>query len=489
MNNRICGLLACLLFTGAVHANSNNTLTLDQFIEGVLANNPGVQRILTQPAIAQGELVSSFGIKDPVLGLGGRAARLEPNKILGSELDSTDSLGFDASINKTLVNSGTRFSAGVSTNYLNPSSSIGALGNSYYQPSLTLQITQPLLKNARGIQDRLNIRLSTLNLELTTLQTKENLESYISQLAALYLDWHNAWQEQSIVHDVYKKAIEQEKLVRLKVKRQLSEPYELLRIQEVREDYFARWQQTVGIYQGLTAKVSRQMNQLIVVTVDTHQPAQPHNSSLLQSNDKTLDTLLSSSRLMSILENLKVQQLELLQARDDARQPDLNLTLDYTRHGVDRGAFDSVTSELDKNDYSVSLQYRYPLGNRTAQGRYQTQVASKKQVHADTAQQLINAQAALADLLIREKQLGIALAANDRKIKLAVRKLREEKKLYKIGEFELFELQQDETTQLESRLNRTRLYTQLQQIRIQIGELLDRNLAHYLTDSELPLSN
>lgn len=488
MISRLLGIVVCLLLAGVAHADSK-PLTLDQFIEVVLANNPGVQQILAQPAIAQGQLISSLGIKDPVLGLGSRAARLEPNKILGSERDSTDSLSFDATINKTLINSGTRFSAGLSANYLNPSPAIGALGNSYYQPSLTLQITQPLLKNARGIQDRLNIRLNTLNLELTTLQTKENLESYISQLAVLYLGWHNAWQQQSIVHDVYKKAIEQEKLVRLKVRRQLSEPYELLRIQEVREGYFARWQQAIGVYQGLTAKVLRQMNQAIVMTADTQQPAQPDDSSLLQPDAGTPDALLSSSRLMSILENLKAQQLELLQARDDARQPDLNLTLDYTRHGVDSGAFDSVTSELDKNDYSVTLQYRYPLGNQAAQGRYQSQVASKKQVHADTAQQLINAQATLADLLIREKQLAIALAANDRKIKLASRKLREEKELYKIGEFELFELQQDETTQLESRLNRAQIYTQLQQIRIQVGELLDRNLAHYLTDSELPLSN
>jgi outer membrane protein len=488
MISRVCGVVALLLLTGVSHASSKS-LTLDQFINVVLANNPGVQKILAQPAIAQGELVSSFGIKDPVLGFGGRAARVEPNRILGSEPDSTDSIGFDATINKTLIDSGTRFSAGVSNNYYNPSPSSSPLGNSYYQPSLTLQITQPLLKNAQGTQDRLNIRLNTLNVELATLQAQESLESYISQLAALYLNWHNAWQEQSIVHEEYKNVIQQEKLVRLKVKRQLSESYELLRIQEVREDYFARWQQSIGTYQGLTAKVLRQMNRVTEKAGSTHQPTLPNGNPLFLFDEGKLDTQLSSTRLMSILENLKAQQLELLTARDDARQPDLDLTLGYTRHGADSGAFDSVTSELDKNDYSVNLQYRYPLGNRAAQGRYQSQAASKKQVYADTAQQLINAQASLADLLAREKQLAIALAANDRKIKLATRKLREEKKLYIIGEFELFELQQDETAQLESRLNRVRLYTQLQQIRLQIGELLDRNLAHYLTDSKLPLRN
>ena len=53
--------------------------------------------------------------------------------------------------------------------------------------------------------------------------------------------------------------------------------------------------------------------------------------------------------------------------------------------------------------------------------------------------------------------------------------------LYRIGQLDLFELLQDATTQLESRLSRTRLYVQLQQIRLSIRELLDRNLQPILS--------
>ena len=69
---------------------------------------------------------------------------------------------------------------------------------------------------------------------------------------------------------------------------------------------------------------------------------------------------------------------------------------------------------------------------------------------------------------------------------LAARKLKQELELYHIGQLDLFELLQDATTQLESRLNRTRQFVQLQQIRLSIGELLDRNLESILSGTPTP---
>ncbi|MCK4705599.1 MAG: hypothetical protein KAT90_08975, partial [Gammaproteobacteria bacterium] len=56
-----------------------------------------------------------------------------------------------------------------------------------------------------------------------------------------------------------------------------------------------------------------------------------------------------------------------------------------------------------------------------------------------------------------------------------------EQRLFKIGKLDLFELLRDQTTQLESRLNREKLYTQLLILRLNIGELLDQNLGTYAT--------
>ena len=94
-------------------------------------------------------------------------------------------------------------------------------------------------------------------------------------------------------------------------------------------------------------------------------------------------------------------------------------------------------------------------------------------------QRLIDAESNLANLQTQAAQLVIALESIERKIKLAKQKLKKEQRLYKIGKLDLFELLRDQTSQLESRLNRERLYTQLYTLRLNIGELLDKNLDAY----------
>ncbi|MCK4586002.1 MAG: hypothetical protein KAU29_01585 [Gammaproteobacteria bacterium] len=354
------------------------------------------------------------------------------------------------------------------------------MGEQYYQPSFTVRLTQPLLKNAGGIQDSLDINLKQLNLKLAGLSSAENLESYITQLARLYLDWYLAARETAISKEVHQQAIEQEKLTRIKVKRQVIEPYELLRAQETREDYYSRWLQSQGRYLGLSRQIQRQMNSKQYDKTNKLTPVDPAPSQLFvfsQPASSSVDYLASTSRLKNILDTLQDQQQLLLDAKYNAKESDLNLSLGYTRHGVDSDFSDAHTSELKKDDYSVMLEYRYALGNKRASGDYQAQLASKHQLEADTQQRMIDAESSLANIQEQESQLVIALKSIDRKIALATKKLAKEQRLYKIGKLDLFELLRDQTAHLESRLQREQLHTRLLTLRLSIGELLDRNLA------------
>jgi outer membrane protein TolC len=453
---------------------ATETLGLDAFINTILEKNPGVQLIITQICIAEADLQASQSVDDPVVSSRGTLSQTEPDRINGFEADRSRGAGVELSLDRLYSATGTRLGIDYGNQYTNRDPASLSLGARYYQPSLTLRLTQPLLKNAGGIQDRLNVELSALDRDLASLQSSEQLESYITRLAALYLDWYLAYRQMTISEGVYKQSLEQEKLVKLKVRRQVAEPYELYRARETRADYYARWQQDTGTYKGLTRQVMTQL--LLDDSGRRIEPQDPATSRLLTAAAVDPDYLATDSRLKAILDNLRSRQETLLSARSNARKPDLNLSLSYTRHGADSGFVDAQTGELSQNDLAVVLEYQYPLGNRAALGRYQSQLASQQQVNADTAQQLIDARAALADLDAQQEQLVIALTATDEKIDLADRKLREEQRLYKIGELDLFQLIQDQTAQLESRLKRERLYVQLQQIRLSIGELLDRNL-------------
>jgi outer membrane protein TolC len=474
-----CCFIMLLLSSQASVAQN---LDLDSFIQSILKNNPGVQKILSENAIAAGELKASEGVDDGVVSSSLGRAHTEPNQVLGFEAAESNDTLLNLSYDRVFSDSGTRLSLGYGNQYTERKPPLLTLGEQYYQPSFTLRLTQPLLKNAWGIQDSLNIKLNQLKFRLARLSSQENLESYITQLAALYVDWYLASRELEISKEVYQQALEQEKLTRTKVRRQVIESYELLRAQETREDYFSRMEQARGRFIGLSHKVRHQMNLDNKNPVAELMPLNPGGAQLLtpkQNINKEPDYLGSSSRLKALLDTLKEQQILLLEARDNSRASDLNLSLGYTRHGVDEESGDAHSSSLDREDYSVMLEYKLPLGNRLARGNYQSQLASKRQVEADTRQRLINAKSNLANLQVQASQLMIALESIDRKIKFATQKLKKEQRLYRIGKLDLFELLRDQTTQLESRLNREKLYTQLFTLRLNIGELLDQNLDTY----------
>lgn len=475
--------LALLLYS---HHSTAQELGLDSFVLSILKNNPGVQKILAEKDIANKTLESSLGIDDAVVSSSITASHTEPNKILGIEANRSSDTRLNLSYDRLFSNSGTRLSLGYVNQYTDRDPGLAALGEQYYQPSFTLRVTQPLLKNAGGIQDQLNIKLNKLNLKLSGLNSQENLENYITQLATLYIDWYLTGREVDISKEVHQQAIAQEKLTRTKVQRQVSEPYELLRAQETREDYYSRWQQALGRYTGLTHQIKYQMNLYNKPGTSIITPKDPSASRLLKrefSAARLTNYLDKTSRLKAILETLKEQQIILLDAKNNSLSSDLNLSFGYTRHGIDDSLSESHSSSFNKDDYSVMLEYKYPLGGRQATGNYHAQLAQKKQVESDTQQRLIDARATLANLRAQSSQLIIAIKSIDRKIILAERKLKSEKRLYKIGKLDLFELLRDQSSQMESRLNRERLFTQNLTLQLKIGELLDHNLDTYTSVS------
>jgi cell fate (sporulation/competence/biofilm development) regulator YlbF (YheA/YmcA/DUF963 family) len=217
-------------------------------------------------------------------------------------------------------------------------------------------------------------------------------------------------------------------------------------------------------------------------------PVDPQHSVLFTSNQsmsQSADYLASTSRLKNILDTLQSQQQLLLDAKYNAKKSDLDLSLGYTRHGVDNDFNDAHSSELKKDDYSVMLEYRYALGNKRASGDYQAQLASKHQIEADTQQRMIDAESSLANFQEQETQLVIALKSIDRKIALATKKLAKEQRLYKIGKLDLFELLRDQTAHLESRLQKEQLITRLLTLQLNIGELLDKNLTVFTAKTDV----
>lgn len=475
---RIIALLIMSCFASMVWAEAK-PLILDQFLVRVLQHNPGAERILIQKMIAEGQYKSSLGINDFVLSAQVGRQKSQPNPVTGLEPSEVNRNTYGMSLERIFSATGTRVRTEYNNVRTNQTPAAFSAGATYYEPSITLKITQPLLKNAGGIQDRLNIRLDGINLTLADLQSQEELESYLTRLAALYLDWYLAYREMQIAKNVYEQAKQQEAVTRLKVSRQVSERFELYRIQEVAQGYYSRWRQARGNYLGLSKEVLLQIKATAATTTtEAYVPVDPALSGFFQSNIKrNFSTYIrTKSRLKIILDNIQHKELILVRARKNAKKPSLDLSLGYTRHGIDRRSSDAHGASFDRNDHTVILEYRFPIGNRASKGRYQAQLAVQRQAKADIAQRFIDAESALAKAIVQRKQTRLSIDAVDKQIVLADKKIKAEKRLYRIGRLDLFQLLQDQTAQLENRLRREQLLIQLHKLDLTIGELLDKNL-------------
>lgn len=387
-------------------------LDLDGFLRAALERNPGIRAILAAPGVAAGRRLAAQGVDDPLLRLESSGGRTQPDTLFGFEPSETRDLQLSAGVERVVSNTGTRLAIELTERRTDRSPPLTSIGERFYQPSLTLRLTQPLLRNAGGIQDRLDRELAELGLRLARLEALEQLEDRVTRLAGLYLDWYIARREADILASVVKKAREQEALVALKVQREVAEPYELLRIRQVLEGYRARRQQAAGRAAGLRARVLAQAG-LAPTAVD--RPAPPAGGPLVGAHRPRGRAYLETrSRLKAILDINLDRQGRVLAARADARRARLDLALSYSRHDLDASLDDALSSRLDKEDYSVGLVYRRPLGNRAARGRYQAEAAELERLQEDSRQRLLEARAALADQEARIRALHEALAAGRR---------------------------------------------------------------------------
>ena len=453
----------------------NVTLSLDGFIARATAKNPGVQRILAQDDIAAGQFESNQGVDDTTLSVDASREKSEPNAITGFEPNSLDTNSYGLGLERVFSATGTRVNAQYRNTNTHQTPAAVLAGADYYQPSVTLQITQPLLKNFGGVQDELNVELSRLNLDATRLQTKEELESYLTRLAALYADWYLAHRETQIAKAAYENGLQQEDVTRLRVRRQVAERHELYRVQEFAQGYYAQWQQALGRFRGLSKEITLQ---IAATKQQTFTPVDPALAGLVVSTNTTKHNYIrTDSRLKAILDNSLAREMVLKKAQRNALLPDLDLSLGYTRHGVEPDNGLLPEDDNERNDYAVQLQYRYPLGNKAARGQYRARLAEEKLTRADVQQRLIDAEAQLTNTIEQANQTQLALEAIEKQIKLGARKIKAEQRLYRIGRMDLFQLLQDQSTQLNNELNREQLASQWLKLRLTVGELLDRNLS------------
>ena len=132
--------------------------------------------------------------------------------------ERTNAVSASGGVEKAFWNTGGRLSASFTSSWasikIDP---FMGLPSSYFENQLAVTYSHPLMRNKRGVLDRLQYDLSQFNIDLSDVIAMENEEVFLSGAASKFLDWVLMIEQQRIV--VERLRLSEEELGRTREKR------------------------------------------------------------------------------------------------------------------------------------------------------------------------------------------------------------------------------------------------------------------------------
>lgn len=168
------------------------------------------------------------------------------------------------------------------------------------------------------------------------------------------------------------------------------------------------------------------------------------------SIESTLAKLQHQSRLLKAIDVQLAQVDQQQQGLDHQLKPALDLVLSGGLRSEDGRFADSA--ELDKPQYSVGLNFRYPLGQRSAKANMSRSRLQWQQLTHQRASVALQLEAELRNVLVQLNKLEDVMRLNQEQITVAQQKTSAELHRYNLGRSELTFVIQSRDSEQNSRL-------------------------------------
>ena len=452
------------------------TITQAEFLDAIMRNHPLFAREALSSKIEAHGRDAYLGSKDWTISSGPSFARqrpLPPSAFTAATVERT-SVGLEAQ--RVFWKTGGRLSLAWSTDYSNqigrPDIGFDVGPTKFYQNNAYLTYSQPLLQNFRGELDRLGYELSQYSVAAADVQALENQEDFLLRMGLQYLDWVLLVEQTTIASERLHLAEQQLEQARKKRKANLVDAVDVLRSEDAAR---IAEQGVVMINAALKGKraelavLSRapELNDLSP-EFDLYKRVEPPGLEEAGSH------LRQDARVLTVIA-LQQTLLERQQRGYEAMtKPQLYLNTQLTLKSGDSQFGDAFG--LDKSDLGVSLQFSYPLGNRSARNRVSRTALRMRQVELAEEELALNLEAKLQNLLIQLAELEKVLDLNQKQIETAKLKTREELKRYNQGRGDLTFVIQSQDNEERARLSHAQNAATYHRMNLQLKALLDELL-------------
>lgn len=446
---------------GAVLASpaGPGAVTLDDYLARVRETHPMFASESMRAEVESTRRKSLAGTQDWVLESSPSFFHSEPPVSSPFEPERIDRLELDAGASRAFWDSGTRLSVGWSSVVLDqklPGIVIPSPGgfvdvpigpSTYYTHTLTATVSIPLLRNRGGKLDRLDYDLAAYDVEAVRVDAAENQETFLFDAAMKYLDWVLAAEQERIALERLDLAKEELERTRRKRRSYLVDEADVLRAEDAVQVVESALQQVRAARDATHAE--------LVALAGWSDDAQGSPSFDIYARPEAppkdaIPAVVASTRGVRALAIRREQAAALAGGLGDMTRPDLAAVVSGSLVGGDNELDRSL--EITHPDILVGLEFRHPLGTRTAsaeleQARLEARRLELAQRGAETT-----LTAALESVVTRMQHLDTVLDLNQRRIDTARRKTAEELDLYNQGRGDLTFVIQSRDNEAQAKL-------------------------------------
>lgn len=482
---RIMGLMIILFSFTAISAQTNENeesafqkISLDKFITKAVKNYPQVPLNRYYIESSKAQLKQSKAVNDININAEAAYSTEKPTPTGTSSAEKQGATEIDVTAEKVLPFSGTRLSAGFGIQ--DSFADYSGYNRTYFTPSVSISVQQPILKNWLGLLDRLPTKQAELSLKQSREREKDLNEEYLSYLHSLYYDWVLTSEQLEIYSINYKNSLILLKQIQKKYRSRVADEVDLNETRALTIKYKKAKLQ----YQNQLASIEKEIIKYYTGSSDYDLKIKPDytiNKKNFQNNIQYLSV--SNTRKMRILKYSKKMIDNELSGGKNSLWPDLNFLAGakFKSLSQDERSF----NEFEYNEYMIGLSLVYPLGTHLERGKLDELESDKEKLKNEIKEfiliynynysRLIDTLNVYQDILKEDQQL----------ISTTKKQLKAEEKKYQQGRSDLSFVIQARNTLLDSELDFIKDFMEYKKLYIQYLDLTDHLYNKYFSNEPI----
>jgi len=427
MNFFVIKLLFLIFLTTSFTFASSVSLT--NLLEDTYNSHPFFKSLNLQKDIAELSIKKQTSFLDPTIALTPSFSKSKPTTSSPFVPEETTSMGLNSTFSKKFWLTGGTLGANANLNssestYSSQAQQFGLLSD-YYENSVGISYVHPLLKNRAGVLDKIGFKTKMLEYQLTQVKLLDQKQSFTLGIIFQFLDWYAEYKELNNLKSRYFISKRQYTDTKNKFSKNLAERVDVIQS----EDSLKNLEQLFILKESTVYSKIKQLELIVSFPIKGNVPV----LSLLQPPRLKKVSERDVARVPQIM--ILNQQKELLDYQysliSEQKRPNLNVNLAANLKGGDSAFKDSL--KLNKPDFSVSMTFTDSLKKTGLSSDDAILLKSIKNTDLLIQTATLELESKLIELQAQYESIENVIALNEKRLALAIERVKEEIKRYNHG--------------------------------------------------------